>query len=400
MENSILAKKSLKNAILLGSFSFSMMSFLLPVYTKMFGGNAVSIGGLFSIFSVATLLLRPIIGKGIDKYGRKRFLITAFIIYGFSMLLFSFSTNITLLYVSRLIQAIASSFMWISAYSIAIDLADEASRGSGIGYVDGANFRGQLYGAFLGFFILGNFTLMTGWSVIFKIYAILAFVAAYIVNKKIPETKTEIKEQTINTEKKLNGSYKKLLMIVFISSLSASMLSPIYMVFLMDRFTTNIATLAWCFFPSALVYSFLQEKLGSISDKIGRTKPMAAGMIVSGIVSVGLAVAFNLYILVILWTILAVGMAIASPAETALVADITGDNMRGSAYGMYTLTASLGASIGPIIGGFLYESVGQTIPFYMNGFLLLVDAVLVIILLKNERNQIVEESIQSISEGS
>src|SRR5690606_24340834 len=100
MENSIRARNSLNNAIMLGSFSFGLMAFLLPVYTKVVGGNAVSIGGLFSIFSIVTLILRPLIGKGIDKYGRKIFLIIAFIVYGFAMILFSFSTNITLLYIS------------------------------------------------------------------------------------------------------------------------------------------------------------------------------------------------------------------------------------------------------------------------------------------------------------
>lgn len=73
MENSVHTKEKLQSAIMLGSFSFTMIAFMLPIYTKMLGGNAVSIGGLFSIFSIVTLLLRPFIGKGIDSYGRKNF---------------------------------------------------------------------------------------------------------------------------------------------------------------------------------------------------------------------------------------------------------------------------------------------------------------------------------------
>ncbi|MCB2356755.1 MFS transporter [Clostridium estertheticum] len=96
---------------MLGSFAFGLMSFILPVYSKIIGGNALVIGGLFSIFSVVTLILRPLIGRGIDKYGRKIFFVSAFFFYAISMLMFSYATNIRLLYISRFIQAIGSSFM-------------------------------------------------------------------------------------------------------------------------------------------------------------------------------------------------------------------------------------------------------------------------------------------------
>ena len=152
MDSKINARRHLHKAVMLGSFAFGFMAFILPVYTKEIGGNAVSIGGLFSIFSIVTLILRPLIGKGIDKYGRKIFLIIAFITYGLSMILFSLSTDISLLYISRFVQAIASSFMWISVYSVAIDLANRKERGSQIGYIGQASSQGELYGAFLGFF--------------------------------------------------------------------------------------------------------------------------------------------------------------------------------------------------------------------------------------------------------
>lgn len=381
---------------MLGSFSFGMMAFILPVYMKMVGGNAVAIGGLFAIFSIVTLLLRPLIGKGIDIYGRRIFLIFAFVIYGIAMLLFSYSTNMTLIYMSRLIQAIASSFMWISAYSVAIDLTDRENRGSEIGYVDGATAKGELYGAAIGFFILGFIPLLTGWSILFKFYAILSFIAAYIVYKNIPETKSLVKQTETKSESKLSKDYSKLLTIVFISAFSASMLSLIYIVYLMDRFTTNVITLAWCFIPSALVYAYLQQRLGGVSDKIGRIKPMAIGLVVAGGVSICLTVVFHLYIMVILWTLLAVGIAMASPAETALVADITGDYVRGSAYGVYTMVGSLGGAIGPIVGGVLYESLGKTAPFYVNGFLLLINALLVVVLLKNFNSKLSGEIVKEL----
>ena len=383
MENVSKIRYHLKTSIMLGSFAFGFMSFILPIYSKRIGGNALTIGGLFSIFSIVTLILRPFIGKWTDKYGRKVFFVIAFLFYGISMFLFSCSTNIISLYISRFIQAVGASFMWISAYSISIDIADDEKRGAAIGQVDGAHSKGALYGALIGFALLSNFTLMSGWSIIFKCYAILSIVAGYIAYKYIPETKTMGSEQTKSDSNRLNKNFIKLLLIVFISSISTSMLSPLLMIYLQDRFTTNIGTLAIAFIPAAIVYAFLPSRLGGISDKFGRIMPMVIGLIGSGIVSLGFTHMYSIKVLVMLWILESIGIVMASPAEEALVSDIVGKDIRGSAYGLYLFVSSLGAVIGPLIGGWLYDSFGHTIPFYLNGIILLSDAFLVLILFKN-----------------
>lgn len=122
-------RKNLELSIMLGSLGFSVMSFVLPIYGKRIGGSAFAIGGLFSIFSIVTLILRPIIGVAIDRYGRKYFFVLSFIFYSISMMIFSNATSIGHLYISRLVQAIGSSFMWISAYSIATDISEDSRRG-------------------------------------------------------------------------------------------------------------------------------------------------------------------------------------------------------------------------------------------------------------------------------
>lgn len=387
MENKVQIKNNLILSILLGSFAFGLMSFILPIYSKRIGGNALAIGGLFSIFSVVTLILRPLIGMGIDKYGRKLFFVSAFLFYAIAMLLFSYSTNIQLLYISRFIQAIGSSFMWVSAYSIAIDIADNEKRGNLIGQVDGASSKGALYGAIIGFVILGNFTLIIGWSLLFKGYAILSVIAGYIAYKYIPETITVDIEKNAQPIKEFNIDLLKLLCIVFISSISASMISPLLMIYLQDRFTTDVGILAIAFIPAALVYAFLPSILGGISDKIGRIAPMVIGLIVSGIVSLGFSHSFSIKILVALWIVESIGIVMASPAQEALVSDIAGNRTRGSAYGLYLMAASIGASIGPLLGGWLYDTYGHAVPFYLNGIILLANALFVIILFRNYRKK-------------
>lgn len=374
---------NLKRSIIFGSFAFGFMSFILPIYTKEIGGNALSIGGLFSIFSIVTLILRPLIGRGLDIYGRKNFFASSFIFYAISMILFSYSTNTILLYASRSIQAIGSSLMWISAYSIATDISDNKEIGSSIGKVDSAYTKGSLYGSIIGFTILGNFALLNGWSIIFKVYAVSSIVAGYIAYKYIPETFQIDIEKNEKFDKKSNHNFNKLLVIVFISSISSSMLSPLLMIYLQDRFNTNIKILALAFIPATLVYAFLPQIFGGISDKIGRIPPMIIGLVISSIVSFGFTSASSIKILIVLWVLESIGLVMSSPAEESLVSDIVNKNIRGYAYGIYLAIASLGSAIGPLIGGWLYDSFGHVLPFYINGVMLLLNAILIGVLFKN-----------------
>lgn len=378
-------KNSLKTAILLGSFAFGIMSFILPIYSKKIGADAVSIGGLFSVFSMVTLLIRPLIGKGIDRYGGKKFLTSSFLFYAISMILYSYSTNIVLLYISRVIQGIGSSLMWVSAYSMAVENTENENRGGSIGKIDEASSRGALYGVVIGFIVLSNFSFFSGWSLLFKGYAVLSILAAFIVYKYIPETKTTNKEKPEKENIKMAGGFFKLLTVVFISSISASMLNPLILIYLQDKFTKDLTVLAIAYIPTALIYSFLPSKLGKISDKIGRIIPMIIGLAGSGIDSFGFVYSSSIKVLVVFWVIESLGMVMASPAQEALVADLTGEDVRGTGYGLYLFVTSLGAAIGPLLGGYLYDYFGHTIPFLLNGVILLLDMILAMVLFKKAK---------------
>jgi len=58
-----------------------------------------------------------------------------------------------------------------------------------------------------------------------------------------------------------------------------------------------------------------------------------------------------------------------------------GHQVRGTGYGLYTFVGSVGASVGPIAGGWMYDFVGHAIPFYINGIVLLIGSLLVLFLL-------------------
>jgi hypothetical protein len=65
-----------------------------------------------------------------------------------------------------------------------------------------------------------------------------------------------------------------------------------------------------------------------------------------------------------LWAFQSLCYAAGDPAEQALVADLTGRNQRGRAYGLDVMFACLGAT-------WLYQTFGAAFHFYANGFILM-----------------------------
>ncbi len=364
----------LQKPVILNSLAFGIMSFILPIYSKRLNMSAVEIGGLFSAFSFIVLFLRPIIGIIVDKKGRKLVLVSSLLCYTLSFYIFSIAANIYILYLGRVIQAIASALIGISTYNIIMDLSIN-DKGEQLGKLREYSTRGSIYGIIIGFMLLSNMPLVKGWEILFKIYAIASIVAAIITIRDIPETKVHKATEKMKDER-ISVNMIKLFIIIFITATSVSMISPILIIYLQDKFTNDIGKLALAFLPTVIIEANLASKLGKISDKYGRVIPMVVGIIISGIISMLIPQVATLISLAVILGIDSIGSLLTMPAEGALFTDFNGDNERGKMYGVYTAIISLGGVIGPILGGYLYEKISYSAPFYINGIILIFSGML------------------------
>lgn len=371
----------LHRPIFLASLGFTFLSFGLPIYSKSLGATALAIGGLYSVFTVTTVIIRPLVGRALDKYGRKPFLLAGFVGYALAMTTFALARTMDGLYLARIFQGLASALLWISVNTVVADLSLVQERGQLMGRIGETSARAEITGMFVAFFLLESLPEAFSWTATFGVFALMTAVAAGLSYRTVPETRPQASAYS-QREQPISRQLFKLMVIVFTTGISAAMIAPIYLIYLQDRFTTDVATLAWAFLPAGLVYSLLPSRLGRISDRWGRVPLMAVGMAGAGVLSLTLPQLPGLVWLIGLYTLTAVGWAMADPAEAALVADLAGTNRRGRAYGLYTFADSLGATIGPLLGGWLYDTVGQAIPFYINGMVLLVSAIWAVLALR------------------
>lgn len=160
------------------------------------------------------------------------------------------------------------------------------------------------------------------------------------------------------------------------------MVSPVLIIFLRQNLNVEIGQLSWAFLPSGLVWAIFPVYLGRLADRFGRKPMMVLGLVMAAISSFVIPFLGSIVAFAAIWALQALCYAAGDPAEQALVADLTGGDQRGRAYGIYVMMADLGAAFGPLVGGWLYDSVGKGWPFYANGIVLGMCAVLLLALLK------------------
>jgi len=376
-------------AMFLVSCPFGILSFVLPIYGKELGATALQVGAFFSALSFVPVIVRPFLGRALDRWGRRLFLLLGLGGYAAAMVVFCLANTVWLLTVARFVQGMGQAFLWLSAVTIVADVATATGRGRDFGLIDEASNRGALIGTIAGFFVIfgladSGLSMARVWFWLFLAYTVPALLALGIGWRGVGETRPQATTQPIE-KRPISSQLLTLMVIVFITGASTAMVWPLLMVFLQDALHADVSALATAYIPAALVSSFLPSRLGRIADRLGRKIPMIAGLLVGALASALIPHLRSIALLAALWAAESVGYAASTPAGRAFVADIAGEDVRGSSYGLYTFAHFLGAALGPLAGGWLYDSVGHAMPFYLNTAGLLVGAVLVGTVLRETR---------------
>jgi len=161
------------------------------------------------------------------------------------------------------------------------------------------------------------------------------------------------------------------------------LVNPLLLIFLRDRFGLAFWQLAIAYLPAALILGFLPGRMGRLSDRIGRVPLMVIGLLISALTSCTMPSLSSLEWFVAVFALNALGIVTATPSQKAMVGDLTQREHWGQAFGLYTFTASVGTAAGPLLGGWLYDHVAPSMPFYANAMLLVVSALWTMLILRS-----------------
>jgi MFS family permease len=276
----ILLLSSLYLATFLIRLSFGIITITFPDYTGI--EENLSFGFLWAAGPLAEFITVLFVGNLIDKYGRRWALLAGLLGGTLSNALIASSTNYYVLYSVMTLHGFSGGCILVSSLALLADYVPADRRGREIGMFDGVNLAG--WGA--GFFVGGVLKdmLATHLAETFIVGGILAFVGFVYAFFNLREPHIEGHTVKVLHAKHILGvlSNRSILLLVLPWFILYMLIGDIFAFFPkasgqdfgVAGWLTGLALAAGC-----IAIVLFQRGYGVLSDRWGRTKLMAVGVV-------------------------------------------------------------------------------------------------------------------------
>lgn len=340
---------------------FSILFPVEPYYIQMFGATSATMGWLMASYSLAQFLFSPLWGRLSDRVGRKPVMMIGLAGYGVSMALFALAQSIPHLFFARSLAGILSSATLPTAMAVISDTTSEDERAKGMGLLGAAFGLGAIFGPFVGG-VLGDVAIRLP----FFVTAALSLATFLFVGWMLPESlRPEKRVAALNHVSRIKAFQPDtswLYTIAFLTTFSLAGLETAFPFLAYDRLGSTTRSVGYIFAVMGIAGSIVQGGLvGPIRKRIGEERMIPAGLLISAIALVWIALAPNAVAGAAALSLFAAGHGLIRPANVSLITQRTKVG-QGLAIGVYDSMDALGRVLGPIAGGTLYM-LRDSLPF-------------------------------------
>ena len=156
---------------------------------------------------------------------------------------------------------------------------------------------------------------------------------------------------------------------------------------------TSISQLEWVVNGYTLSFAVLLATGGRLGDIYGRRRMFIAGVVIFALTSATAGLATSPDLLIASRVLQGIGAALMMPATLSIVTDAFPADERGKAIGTWAGVSALALSVGPLLGGFLAESVSWRAIFFINLPVAAVAVVAALFAVRESRDETVERRI-------
>lgn len=354
---------------------FGIILPLLPFIAEKYQANPAQIGFLTATYSFFQLFASPILGRLSDRYGRKKILILSQIGSAIGYILLGVANNLSILFLSRMIDGITGGNISIAQAYIA-DVTDKKNRARGMGLIGAAFGLGFIFGPA----ISGALSKIS--------YSAPAFLAAFISFLTVITTFFFLKE-TVNTEKAIHSkktefnlkelkrvlqipNFAFLILVFFLINLSFSLTQGNLALWTERTFGYNASKNGFVFayvgilavLVQIMILPFLLKKF----NEKNILKIAAFNLFLSFLF---ISLSKNEIIFFLGLTFMPFGNGLANPSIQAIASETVPKEEYGGTLGFLQSAGSMGRILGPIIGGEIFYFFGKDIPFIFATIILL-----------------------------
>jgi DHA1 family tetracycline resistance protein-like MFS transporter len=355
--------------LLAGSVALMMtgVGIIIPIFARRFdemGGGVQALGLMIMAFALAQFLAAPLMGSLADRYGRRPFVLLSLASFALANVGFLLADSTAAYTAVRALEGALGAGLYPAAMGIVADVAPEKERGRWIGTVMAGYGAGFILGPVLG----GLLYDWLGFAAPFLASALMASVAFVVALFVVPETRTpelrlreelakrRARERAMGRSESLWNSLPRplavfgaLLFIEFSLIFAFAFIEPQMVFFLYEAqgwTTVQFGVLVGVYGLSVFIG---QLTLSRLSDRYARKPIIVVGVLLNAVFYLALAF-FPLFGVLMAAAVLSgLGEALALPAVTAFVLDLTSPQHRSRVMGIKESAAALGGVLGPLL---------------------------------------------------
>lgn len=359
--------KLILSTLLLNLFiAFLGIGLVIPVTPTIMNELNISgstVGYMVSAFAFAQLILSPLAGRAVDKYGRKPMIIIGLFIFSMSELLFGLGQSVEVLFVSRILGGVSAAFIMPAVTAFIADITTNETRPKALGYMSAAISTGFIIGPGIGGFLADIGTRVPFFfAAAFGLFAMVLSVFTLREPKRHYEN-TTIPKQKTGFRKVFSPLYFIAFMVLLISSFGLASFESLFALFVDRKFGFTAKDIALAISLGAIVGVIVQVGLFErLTRWFGEIRLIRYSLIGSTLLVLVMTYVTSYLAIILVTMVVFVGFDLMRPAVTTYLSKIAG-NEQGFVGGMNSMFTSIGNILGPIIGGILFD-VDLNYPFY------------------------------------
>ena len=357
MKKAILLLMSVQFFVYLG---FGIIIPILPEVIVQQGFSEVHVGGLLTIYALASFFTAPLWGSLSDRTGRKKLIMIGLIGFSLSFFLFAlFIENLPLLYLARIVGGVFSGALYTAVTGFVADMTDEDNRNKYMGLLGMSIGLGFIFGPAIGG-VLGHSSLQLPFIASGALTLLIMVYAGVIL--KEPERRGVANKRALLPK---GGSVlwqyriRYLFLFSFMVTFLLAGLESTFQLFQISKIEITPLQVGYLFIASGLVDAAIQGGVVRRVKNGTETKWIIGAQIITALGLLLIPFSTNLFWAGFALSVFTAGNALARTVLVSLTSKESGGKY-GTAAGMAYSMDNMGRIIGPLLFTWIFtQSAGS-----------------------------------------
>lgn len=357
--------------------STKMVYSVMPVFLMSLGASKTTISLIEGIAESTAALFKAVSGYWSDRIGHNK---------PFMLLGYGITAVVTPLYVLvklpvqvlfiRFIERVGKGVRSAPRDSLISGSISRAETGRAFGFQKVMDNSGAIIGPLLASVCL--FFNPQNYRLIFLLATIPAILGVTAIVLGVKEKRSSGKKDAVDIHsfRKLPGKFYFFLLVVAIFSLGNS--SDALLLIKTSETGVDEAYIPFLYMIFNMTAVLLAMPIGRLSDRIGREKLIAAGFLVYAVTYFLFGKYCSISVYICLFILYGIYGTLTDVSQKSFISDLTGKELKGTGYGLYYAVLGLTSLPASLIGGWLYDHVNSSVPFYFGSAMALIASVMMI----------------------